>query len=95
MEILILIAIMVFLFLVYSYKNKENFSYCSDCNHKSYNKCINCTNCGICITNDGSKYCEHGDANGPFNRKDCYIWHHGWRNQYPAQIKSKKIKKFL
>jgi len=76
---IILGAIIIFFILYLLKEKKETFEYCTDCNHKSYNKCINCTNCGVCIKDD-KMYCEPGDANGPYKRIDCNKWLHGWRN---------------
>jgi hypothetical protein len=78
MEIIVIIVIALLLLNCILTK-KEGFSYCSNCCHKSHRQCINCTNCGVCIKG-GRRYCEPGDANGPFNRIDCDQWLHGWRN---------------
>jgi hypothetical protein len=77
--IIIFIAIFLMLIFIVSDKNKERFSYCSNCNHNSYRECINCENCGICIKGN-KRFCESGDANGPFNRIDCDNWMHKYRN---------------
>jgi hypothetical protein len=80
MKIVLLLGIIIFFILLCSYK-KENFAYCTNCDNKLHDECIDCTNCGICIDYNGQKRCESGDANGPFNRNDCAYWIHGWKDQ--------------
>lgn len=70
--------IIVILFYLIT-QNKEKFEYCSDCNKKTPIDCFNCTNCGICIDRLGVRNCEPGDANGPYNRRDCLYWLNGWK----------------
>ena len=74
-NILVIIIFVFFFTYLFLYQKKENFCYCSDCNHKSHRKCISCTNCGVCVKGN-KRYCEPGDANGPFNRIDCDQWLH-------------------
>ena len=78
-NIVFIVIVIIIIALLCSFDNKENFNYCSNCNHKSHKKCISCTNCGVCIKGK-KRFCEPGDANGPFNRLDCDQWLHGLRN---------------
>jgi len=78
--IIILIIIIVFLHM----KHIEGFDYetkCNSCDNKSFHQCLNCEDCGVCVTEFGDMYCAKGDRNGPKDRKDCYKWHYG--NIYP------------
>jgi hypothetical protein len=61
--------------------NSEHFfqgTYCTDCNNKNYNQCMNCFNCGYCIDKQGKGICLPADnVSGPYNKEFCYLWYYG------------------
>lgn len=48
---------------------------CSVCSDHSYAKCLDCTNCGYCLNDNGGK-CIPGDVHGPYNPQiQCKMWY--------------------
>jgi hypothetical protein len=76
MWIYILIIGLVLVFL-WNYNQTEHFNeqtgrFCSSCREKTYNQCLDCFNCGWCVSSDGSGRCLGSDiANGPYNNEKC------------------------
>ena len=46
----------------------------NDCYNLPHEACVNCENCGVCISRDGDVKCVPGDINGPFFESDCKYW---------------------
>ncbi len=83
MKLIIIVILIILIIFLYN-KKSEGFDYdtmCTNCDNKSYHQCLNCENCGVCVTEFGDMYCAKGDKNGPSERKDCYKWFYG--NIYP------------
>lgn len=59
-----------------------NSSYCKDCKMDIKN-CYKCTNCGVCVKENGTAECVPGDERGPLYRKDCQIWN-PYQNDLPS-----------
>ena len=81
---IILIIVLILIILIFYMKKDEGFDYetqCLSCDNKSYHQCLNCQDCGVCVTEFGDMYCAKGDKDGPFEKKDCYKWFYG--NIYP------------
>jgi hypothetical protein len=48
---------------------------CFVCSDQSYATCLNCTNCGYCLNDDGGK-CIQGDVHGPYDPSvNCKMWY--------------------
>lgn len=83
----ILIIVLVILSLSFPTKcfNKEHFDtyygyykqFCPTCGWRSRSSCGKCTNCGVCVKEDGSAECVPGDSNGPYFDADCIAWEYG------------------
>ena len=62
--------------------NKENFNrttgkWCENCETKSFGQCMDCFNCGFCMTEANSGYCTKGNIFGPEKYNDkCKKWMH-------------------
>lgn len=115
MELVILIFVLVIILLIVSslptkciLKNRENFApgygyyklYCPSCGWNSRYECSGCSNCGYCITANGSGECTPGDSSGPYFRQDCVQWEYDspyfyyiGNNVYPVSITRKYPKK--
>ncbi|AYV78568.1 MAG: hypothetical protein Edafosvirus18_17 [Edafosvirus sp.] len=84
--IIILIFIIFIIIVIYFYQNsclrlnmveglnESHGNPCWDCPTKNFAGCLECFNCGYCITKDGAK-CMPGDPYGPF-KGDCLMWYH-------------------
>jgi hypothetical protein len=46
---------------------------CLDCYYKKQGDCLNCKNCGLCVT-DKCTTCIPGDENGPYFSETCNKW---------------------
>jgi len=81
--LLILLAFLVIVYVIYScfFKN-EGFGrisgkWCEDCGKKSFGQCMDCFNCGFCMTDKNKGYCTKGTVFGPNNKSDrCQRWIH-------------------
>ena len=86
----ILLTICV-LFLIY---NQEHYGrihgkWCEKCNKKTFGQCMDCFNCGFCLTGADSGYCTSGTYMGPSVRdKTCKRWIHN--DEYSRDINLKK-----
>lgn len=59
--------------------------YCKGCK-SPIKDCYKCTNCGICVKENGVMECVPGDERGPLYRKDCQIWN-PLQNDLPSPSK--------
>lgn len=81
---IILIIVLIVIILIFNMRKDEAFDYhtkCLSCNNKSYYQCLNCEDCGVCVTEFGDMYCKKGDKYGPYEGDNCYKWFYG--NIYP------------
>ncbi len=78
---LLLIILFLIIIIIY-FSNKESFGrisgkWCINCNKKSYGQCMDCFNCGFCVTDKNKGYCTPGTVFGPTNLKEkCQRWIH-------------------
>jgi hypothetical protein len=80
---MIVVIILIVILLCNKSKNdKENFSTCLNCSYLDERECGSCSNCGFCISPDGSGECVPGDVNGPYFKSDCMIWKHPQQFRY-------------
>lgn len=79
--VIITVVILLIIYFALLPSSKEHFGiykqYCNGCGYKNRRGCMNCTNCGYCITNEGRGECVPGDSNGPYFRYDCAQWEYG------------------
>lgn len=57
--------------------NDEVGRFCRKCKGRTFNQCLDCFNCGMCIDKYGNSMCLPGDHKGPYNYENCSIWYHG------------------
>jgi hypothetical protein len=97
--LIIFIVVVLFLFLGTRYSlNKEGFhfrrqygSWCNCSDDKTFNQCMDCANCGICIKNNGSVKCVPGDVYGPYDKSyQCKMWHHN--DEFSRRLWKNKLK---
>jgi hypothetical protein len=78
----LIVLVLIVLFIIYKYFNTENFGrisgkWCIDCNKKSFGQCMDCFNCGFCLTESNKGYCTSGTVFGPKDKSDkCLRWIH-------------------
>jgi hypothetical protein len=60
-----------------------------NCYNLSYKKCLDCSNCGICLINGQPPQCVPGDEQGPFFKSNCDKWLYS--NFYDRRIFNEKI----
>ena len=72
------IIIIILFFVIMPNQNKENFYLnlvpCADCSTKTFKKCMDCSNCGICVDMNNNIKCISGDENRPYDKKNCAYW---------------------
>ncbi len=87
----ILILILIICFILSSMplgcKKREGFyvmsqspypKYCGGgCGYKNRWKCMNCLNCGLCLTPNGYEECVPGNSTAPYFRSDCISYTYG------------------
>lgn len=81
----ILVSIILLIILVSLFYKKENFiqivPYKQGCSNKCGKilgeSCLNCINCGQCLTSKGIYECVEGNEFGPLFRSDCQEWRYG------------------
>ena len=89
----ILLLILGILILLYAGCN-ENFNlttgkYCINCEKKTFGQCMDCFNCGFCLTGKDMGYCTSGTRLGPDVRdKTCKRWIHN--DEFSRDINLKK-----
>ncbi len=80
-----IILLFIVLFLIYKILNnneEENFirssgKWCDNCEKKSFGQCLDCYNCGFCVSDYGKGYCTKGNVYGPeSNKENCSRWIH-------------------
>jgi len=80
--ILIILFILLIIYLISRYYSQENFNrntgkWCINCEQKSFGQCMDCFNCGFCMTEKNKGYCTKGTVFGPNNIDDkCIRWMH-------------------
>ena len=96
LKIILLIIVLFVVYKLYSiYYNKENFNrthgkWCVDCNKKSFGQCLDCLNCGFCITSSGKGYCTKGNVFGPNDSNEkCKRWIHN--DEFSSMLNLKNI----
>ena len=47
---------------------------CPDCYTLSNESCVDCDNCGVCISKKGEVKCMPGDMRGPYFESNCKYW---------------------
>ncbi len=74
---------LVLLFVIYKYfLTTENFGrisgkWCKDCNKKTFGQCMDCFNCGFCLSESNKGYCTSGTVFGPKDKSEnCLRWIH-------------------
>jgi len=88
--LILLICVVLFLSLPLECNIQEGFytdygfykQYCPSCGWRSRMSCSKCTNCGYCVTPNGTGECVPGDAAGPYFRSDCIGWEYSRPNSY-------------
>ncbi len=80
--ILLLVVLFVIYKLLFASQDLENFNrttgkWCDNCEKKSFGQCLDCFNCGFCVTESGKGYCTKGNVFGPYdNNENCVRWIH-------------------
>ncbi len=78
----IILLILICLIIYYFTSTKENFNrttgkWCDNCETKSFGQCMDCFNCGFCMTESNSGYCTKGNVFGPAKHdSECKKWMH-------------------
>tara|TARA_Y100000780_G_scaffold205743_1_gene200940 strand:- start:28125 stop:28439 length:315 start_codon:yes stop_codon:yes gene_type:complete len=88
MQLLIILFIIGIVLLLGNKNKNEGFhfrrqygSFCNKCDGKTYNQCIECANCGICVLGNKKVKCTPGDMYGPYDsRLHCKLWFHNDEN---------------
>ena len=77
-----IIIIIIIIGIIYFYCNTENFNlttgkWCENCHEKTFGSCMDCFNCGFCMTDTNQGYCTKGTLFGPdkYDEK-CLKWIH-------------------
>ena len=81
-----IIIFLIILFIIYKIfdvcDNQEDFNrttgkWCENCGTKSFGQCLDCFNCGFCVSGSGKGYCTKGNVFGPQEiQEDCTRWIH-------------------
>lgn len=94
-KFILLILALFIVYKIYTYNYLENFNrthgkWCENCEKKSFGQCLDCFNCGFCITESGKGYCTKGNVFGPydFNEK-CKRWVHN--DEFASMLNLKNI----
>ena len=86
-KVVIFVMILI-LCLTYMYSDTEYFKAdCANCGYNDVDLCMNCSNCGVCITGSGEKTCVPGMKNGPVFRSDCKDWIHKSQIDHTDRLK--------
>lgn len=91
--IFILVATAFFIYFYIHLNYFESFNeqvgkFCLSCKDKTFNQCLECFNCGICVDKSGNISCMGGDHRGPYNFERCYRWYH--RDPYKTKMDMNK-----
>ena len=70
MKLIQVLVIIIIFILIYKLSSTENFGrisgkWCDDCTKKSFGQCMDCFNCGFCLTESNKGYCTKGTVFGP------------------------------
>jgi hypothetical protein len=96
LKIILFIIILITIYKFYDiYLNTENFNrthgkWCENCKEKSFGQCLDCFNCGFCITESGKGYCTKGNVFGPKDSSEkCKRWIHN--DEFSSMLNLKNI----
>ena len=82
MKLIQVLVIIIIFILIYKLSSTENFGrisgkWCDDCTKKSFGQCMDCFNCGFCLTESNKGYCTKGTVFGPNKMSEkCNRWIH-------------------